>query len=472
MTQENIELVFSQGTSAKKKGKASARLVFLSEDKAFGKLLKVAPSPEGVIIGLGDEKTADAETIRRAAGSAVQYILKTLGAGSLSLSPKSSKKLLSNRKFLAAFTEGAILSAYSFDKYKTPSEEQQQAAKLTGLHLPVPASREILEAKSVAECANWAREIQNEPANVATPTMLSLLAAKEAKIFGMSCKIFGRAELEKMGMNAILAVGRGSAEEPKLIVLEYLPKSGVAKKKIALVGKGVCFDSGGISIKPSRAMDEMKFDKSGAVAAIATMRLASILKLPLHLVALVPAVENLPSGTAGKPGDIVRAHNGKTIEILDTDAEGRLILADALSFACKEHKPDVLIDLATLTGACVVALGDVAAGLFSNDPSLAKELFEAGMESGERLWELPMMWKDYDEKVKSDVADVKNLGESGQAGATAGASFLKEFVSSGTKWAHLDIAGTAWTTKPRHQFSFKGGTGFGVRLLARYLSKQ
>jgi len=466
-TSGNIELIFSK--SPKKTSAGKIELVLQTDDPSAGKLLKVLPSKSGgATIGLGTEKDfSDPETLRRAGGKAVHYSVSVLGEEELVLSEKTSKKILSNKRLLAAFVEGAVLAGYSFDKYKTEGIEERK--RLLKIVLHAPPSREVLEAKTVAECANWAREIQNEPANIATPTMLSLLAAKEAKVFGLSCKIYGRAEMERLGMNAIVAVGKGSLEEPKLIVLEYVPKTGVAKKKIGIVGKGVCFDSGGISIKPSRGMDEMKFDKSGAISALALARYASIAKLPYHIVFAMPVVENMPSGSATKPGDIIRAFNGKTIEILDTDAEGRLILADALSFVSSEHKPDVIIDFATLTGACVVALGDVCAGVFSNDPGLANSLVSAGEASGERVWELPLMMKDYDEKVKSEIADVKNLGESGQAGATAGASFLKFFVGEKIRWAHIDIAGTAWTTKPKNHFLSKGGTGFGVRLVAEYL---
>jgi leucyl aminopeptidase len=469
-----VDIVFSEKRVSAKKGKIPTLTLLLQEESdAAGKALKLFPTgAQEFSVGLGPAKTLDAEGVRRAAGKAVGYLQSTLQKDELLLSASSSRKLLTNRELLAAFVEGAILASYSFSKYKTSETgagggSGKENSTLRTLHLPVPARDEILAARVLAEGTNWAREVENEPANIATPTMLALLAAREAKVLGLTCRIYSRNELEKMGFGAMLAVAKGSAEEPKLIVMEYLPKSGVARRKVAVVGKGVCFDSGGISIKPSKAMDEMKFDKSGGVTAIGIARVAALLKLPVHLLAIVPVVENMPSGTATKPGDIVKSYSGKTIEILDTDAEGRLILADALSFACKEHKPDVVIDLATLTGACVVALGDVAAGLFSNDETLGKDLFRAGLESGELLWELPMMWHDYDEKVKSDVADIKNLGQERQAGATAGASFLKYFVDA-RKWAHLDIAGTAWVTSPKHFFG-RGATGFGIRLITRYL---
>ncbi len=455
-----------------------ARLVLLEESGEHGKLLRVLPTGRlSFSVGLGPRKGLDAETVRRAAGKAVTYARAALGKGSLRLSGDTARAVLSDRRLVAAFVEGAILASYSFVKYKTSSDGASGGGNGNGkdqvflktVHLPVPSSPEIVTAKAVAEGTNWAREIQNEPANVATPTMLSLVAAREAKVLGLSYKAYSRQELEKIGFGAMLAVAKGSAEEPKLIVLEYVPKSGIAKRKVAIVGKGVCFDSGGISIKPAKAMDEMKFDKNGGVAALAIVRLAALLKLPMHIVAIVPAVENMPSGTATRPGDIVKSYSGKTIEILNTDAEGRLILSDALAFACKDHKPDVVIDLATLTGACVVALGDVAAGLFSNDEALAKDLYRAGLESGERLWELPLGWPDYAEGIKSDVADISNASWTRDEDAILAAEFLRTAVSGGARWAHLDIAGMDAAPKGGAYLS-AGASGFGVRLLARYLS--
>jgi len=261
-----------------------------------------------------------------------------------------------------------------------------------------------------------------------------------------------------------LSVASGSCQPPKFIVLEWNPSG--ASDTIAVVGKGITFDSGGISLKPSADMDKMKFDKSGACAVLGIMRAASELRLPLRVVGVIPATENLPGCAASKPGDLVRAYSGKTIEILNTDAEGRLALADALAYAEKQFKPSAIIDLATLTGACIIALGDCASGLLSNNPELAERLKSSGDYSGERVWELPL-WEDYAEKIKSDFADLKNTGD-GTAGTITAAMFLKNFVSEKTAWAHVDIAGTAYTSKAKDIHAV-GSTGLGVRLVTHLL---
>lgn len=270
-----------------------------------------------------------------------------------------------------------------------------------------------------------------------------------------------------MGCNALLSVARGSVEPPVMVVTDYKPAK--FSKTLALVGKGITFDSGGISLKPGKDMDQMKFDKCGACTVVGAVKAASELQIGTRIIGVFAATENLPSGSASKPGDIIHAYNGKTIEILNTDAEGRLILADALSYTIKELKPDYVVDIATLTGACVVALGNSCSGLMGNDSQLIKMVKESGEESGDRAWELPL-WPDYEEKVKSDVGDVKNLGApEGSGGAITAAAFIKAFVGN-SKWAHLDVAGTAWTTSPAGYYS-KGATGVGVRLFAKLAKK-
>jgi leucyl aminopeptidase len=328
----------------------------------------------------------------------------------------------------------------------------------------------VLRGAKMGEAANLARTLQNEPANVATPSWVAAEAtktARAAKKSRLSIRVLGRSELHKLKMNAMLAVASGSAQEPKLVVLQY---RGAAHKgwDAAIVGKGVTFDSGGISIKPSSKMDEMKFDKSGACAIIGIMSGCASLALPLNVVGVAALVENMPGGHAYRPGDILTACNGTTIEVLNTDAEGRVVLADALAYASKAYSPAVMVDLATLTGACAVALGDLASGILSENDELVDELVAAGERCGERLWRLPL-WPEYDDKVKSEVASVKNIGEPGVAGVTAGASFLKPFAGE-RPWAHLDIAGTAYGAKPRGGLS-AGGYGLGVRLVLEYLSE-
>lgn len=307
-----------------------------------------------------------------------------------------------------------------------------------------------------------ARNLQALPPNICTPTYLGNIARNLAKAYRYRVTVLGRAQLEKHGMNALLAVARGSQEEPKLIILEH--RGGGRDAPICFIGKGVTFDSGGISIKPAENMHEMKYDMSGAAAVLGLFETLGHLKPKLNVVGIIPATENLPSGSAVKPGDIVRSHFGKTIEILNTDAEGRLILCDALSFA-RRYKPACVINAATLTGAIVVALGNHASGLMGNDDPLLHEVGRAGDMAGERCWPLPL-WDEYREQLKSDVADVKNIGGRPASSITAG-WFLREFVD-GFPWAHLDIAGTAYTDKDRPDIG-RGPTGVGVRLFSEFI---
>ncbi|MFQ5771006.1 MAG: leucyl aminopeptidase, partial [bacterium] len=317
--------------------------------------------------------------------------------------------------------------------------------------------------KVVSEAANFTRDLQNHPGNWITPTRLAEIARETAKEGGLKCDVLVKEDMEELRMGALLGVAQGSVEPPKFIVLEH--NSGKANiDTIVFVGKGITFDSGGISIKPSEKMEEMKFDMSGGAAVMGALKACAQLDIPLHVVGLIPATENLPGGHSMKPGDILRTSSGKTIEIINTDAEGRLILADALDYA-KRYQPRAVVDLATLTGACVVALGHYATGLFGKDSNLLSRLKQAGEKTGERLWELPL-WEAYDEDIKSDYADVKNsAGRWG--GAITAAAFLAKFAD-GYPWAHLDIAGTAWSDKEL-AYVPKGGTGLGVRLMLQFL---
>ncbi len=380
----------------------------------------------------------------------------------------------SARTFSSQLCSGLEMSTYKFDKYKSG---ESKAAKKANPHAqevifaaPKQLHAQIRQGAKKGEiigiAANFARRLANEPANVATPGFIARAAMDMAKKNGLACKVLGKPKLLGLGMNSMCSVAQGSTQEPALVVLEYMGE-GKGKPFHALIGKGVTFDSGGISIKPAKEMDQMKFDKSGACAVIAAMGALKQLGIRKNIVAVAPLVENLPSGSAYKPGDIVRASNGKTIEVLNTDAEGRMILADALAYTVKNYKPETILDFATLTGACVIALGDVASGLFSNDDALAQSVAEAANAAGERVWRLPL-WREYDSKIKSEVADMKNVGESGQAGPAAGASFLKEFVGK-SKWAHIDIAGTAWLTKPKNGMA-AGATGVGVRIALEHAS--
>jgi len=360
------------------------------------------------------------------------------------------------------------MANYSFVKYMEQKEDKKSEVESVCFVCKKDVSPEVERAKIMGKAANLSRSIQNEPGNIATPEYIATFAQKIAKQNGLECKVLGKKELQKEKMDAMLAVSGGSAHEPKLVVLKYTGNPNSKEIDLAIVGKGVTFDSGGISLKPSPSMVDMKFDKSAACSTIGAMSALSSLDIKKNVVGVAALVENMPGADAYRPGDIVRASNSKTIEVLNTDAEGRVVLADALVFTCKKYKPKELIDMATLTGACVVALGDLAAGLICANDSMSSKLIECGQACGERLWRLPH-WAEYDEKVKSDLADVKNIGEKGSAGTIAGYSFLKPFVDC-KNWAHIDIAGTSWLKSPKRGLSI-GGTGFGTRLCLEYLLK-
>jgi leucyl aminopeptidase len=369
--------------------------------------------------------------------------------------------------FYQTFIEGIILGNYSFDKYKSEKKKQQELTvnfyAENGKYLKTALSRAI----NIMDGVNFTKNLQNEPAITLTPDILAKRIYSNLTEAGAKVKIYNEKEIKKRKMGGVLAVGKGSDFPPRFIVIEYNGASkNKKKKKIALVGKGVTFDSGGISIKPSSHMGEMKADMSGAAVVAGVLLAASKAKLPINLLGIIPSVENMPSGKALKPGDIITTASGKSIEVDDTDAEGRIILSDALDFASKA-KPDVIIDLATLTGACVVALGEIVAGMFTKDDKLANELYKTGLKTYDRVWRLPL-WDDYNNLIKSDVADVKNLGPR-WGGAITAAKFLEHFVDKKIPWAHLDIAGPAMAHE-FNNYTKKYMTGFGVRLLFEYLS--
>jgi leucyl aminopeptidase len=363
---------------------------------------------------------------------------------------------------VAALVEGTELASYRFDRYKGSNADDEPRPSIESLTLlsddggAAEAAREALVA---AEAANRARELQNLPANVVTPSYLADRAGEIAASHDdVSVDVLGRSEIEELGMGGLVAVARGSDEDPRLIVLRYA--GGGSGETLGLVGKAVTFDSGGISIKPSARMHEMKMDMSGGAAVIEAVDAIAELGLGVDVLAVVPSTENMPSGHALKPGDIVTQHNGKTVEIINTDAEGRLILADALSW-CTTEGADRVVDLATLTGAVLTALGSTYAGLISNDDEWAERVRLAGEEVGELAWRLPLH-PEYKELTRGSITDLINASEKRKASTIYAASFLEEFVH-GKPWAHLDIAGTAWDVG--REYVGKGATGYGVRLL-------
>ncbi|WP_025771619.1 leucyl aminopeptidase [Thioalkalivibrio sp. HK1] len=357
------------------------------------------------------------------------------------------------------------IADYRYEHTLAKTRRRYSTIKRIDIHVPSGAKRGridegIATGQAIAAGRTLARDLGNLPGNICTPEYLATTARDLAKRHPkVHARILDEARIERLKMNAFLAVARGSREAPRFVVLEYRGAS-ASKAPIALIGKGITFDSGGISIKPAGAMDEMKFDMCGAASVIGTIEACARLSLPLNIVAIVPACENLPGGKAIKPGDIVTSMSGRTVEILNTDAEGRLILCDAITWA-KSLEPEVIIDVATLTGACVVALGAHASGLFSNHQPLADALLRAGQDSGDRAWQMPL-WPEYEKQLKSRFADVANIGGS-KAGAVTAASFLSIFARQ-ERWAHLDIAGTAWKSGKE-----KGATGRPVGLLCRYL---
>ncbi len=425
------------------------------------------PAERLLLVGLGKRGDLGYERLRQAAGNASQA-LRSARVSSFSSALHLSCTL---PKSLEAVAVGALMGSYSFDLYKTKEKELRFAFQ--AMTLLVASEADIEKERARAErCRRlWegirlARDLVSHPGNVVTPGYLAQAARELAGRNGLECRVYESDELEQLGMNALLGVGRGAEEPPRLIVLQY--HGGAAKgRPVVLVGKGITFDSGGISIKPGPGMEEMKTDMAGSAAVLGTMEAAALLQLPLNLIGIIPTAENMPDGKAFKPGDVLTSLSGTTIEITNTDAEGRLILCDALHFA-QRYKPAALIDLATLTGACVIALGHEASGLLGNDQRLVDALKRAGEESGERVWQLPL-WEEYGEGMKSDIADLKNAG-SRDGGSIKAAWFLKQFVGD-SRWAHLDIAGTAWSDKAR-PYSPKGATGVGVRLLIEYLEQR
>lgn len=417
-----------------------------------------------LLVGLGTRGELTHDRLRQAAGTAVQSLRK---AGITSACSVLHQAAGNDSGWIRAAVEGHLLGGYSFDTFKTGPGEKQGLEELS-LLVPDEAARKEAErgaeeTRIVCEAVALARELVDMPGNIATPAYLADKAREVSIRYGVEYRVLQQEEIEQNGMGALLAVAKGSIQPPRFIIMEY--RGGVAKERpVVLVGKGITFDSGGISLKPREGMEKMKNDMAGGAAVIGAVTAAARLGLPINLVGLIPAAENLPGGRAYKPGDVVKSMAGKTIEIVNTDAEGRLVLCDALHYA-QQFRPAVLIDLATLTGACVVALGSFASGLMGNDDRLVRALKKAGEASGERVWELPA-WDEYGELMKSDIADMKNAGGP-TAGALSAGWFLRQFVG-GTRWAHLDIAGTAWEEKGRPCHP-KGATGVGVRLLVEYL---
>ena len=425
---------------------------------------------EGIlVVGLGKRDDFEPETLRRAAGSACRSLqTNRVTAVVLDAAPYTDLPI-------EAFVEGLALSQYQFQPYKNPPKDGPEPTQIENLTCIISSESAVDAAKARCDAAaivcghaNWARDLAHQPANHLTPGSLAQRAGEMAAAVGLEYEHLDAERMAELGMNALLAVGKGSAEPPSFIILRY--RYDVKAPTLGLVGKGITFDTGGISIKPSDGLHEMKYDMCGAAAVLGAMAAIAELKPSINVTAFVPAAENVPGSRAQKPGDIVRAYNGKTIEVNNTDAEGRLILADALAYMVDTEKPARIVDLATLTGACIVALGHQAAALLSTDDELANHIEESANRTAERVWRLPL-WADYDKLIEGTHADLCNIGPAREAGTIVGGSFLKAFVGD-TPWAHLDIAGAAWGVKNVPYWSEKYATGYGVRLMVDWVRRE
>jgi leucyl aminopeptidase len=419
------------------------------------------PAKRLVLVGLGKQSEVTLETIRQALGSAAKRVRQAKVESFAVALPTVTPHGMSSLDVAQAMVEGAILGSYQFTVYRS---EAVSGKAVAGMKILIPQKSQLRRGIATAEATVFVRDLCNHPSNILTPAKVADEAKAIAKAEKISIKVLEQNEMERLGMGALLGVARGSQEPPKFIILEYNGAKKKDERPVVLVGKTITFDTGGISLKPAENMEHMKADMTGGAEVLASIRAAARLKLPLRLISILPVAENMPGGRAMKPGDIVKTLSGKTVEVQNTDAEGRLILADGLAYAMR-YKPAALIDIATLTGACVVALGQFAIGMFGTDQALKEQVRKAGQKAGERVWEMPL-WEEYFEQLKSDVADMRNIGGRGGGMITA-ALFLSKFVGD-CPWVHLDIASTDWSERERAYIP-KGPTAIGTRLLMQYL---
>jgi leucyl aminopeptidase len=421
-----------------------------------------------LLIGVGPRKTITAETLRRFAGRAIQQAMGAKSTTIAIVAPAAELLDIQAPTVCSALFEGACLANHAFTHYKEKPKQNLLKDIAVLVSNETAKKYKALPARIAAICQGtlMARDWVNTPANDKLPEQLAKAFESAARQSGLHVKILDQAQLKRQKFNALLAVAAGSAHAPRLVEMVYAPRK--PERTIVLVGKGVTFDTGGLNIKPSAGLQAMKGDMAGAAAVAGAMTALALLKPKQRVIGITPIVENMPSGSATRPGDIITSYAGKTVEIGNTDAEGRLILADALAYAIKTHKPDIIIDLATLTGACVVALGEKMAGVFSADDDLAGAIVAAGETTFERCWRMPLL-EDYKELLKSDLADISNMPNTRYGGAITAALFLSEFTT-GARWAHIDIAGPA-ASKKGNGYCTPGGTGFGVRLLCELLTR-
>ncbi len=421
-----------------------------------------------LLVGVGDKSDYKVASVANLSGTATRALRKR-NVKSFALLPRSDSGATEVAQNAA---QGFVTSQFELDKYRTKDKNTKTVDNFV---ICVDGAKEsdlkngLSRGQIIGDSMNFTRDLANEPPNILQPTEFAKRAQAIAKETGLKCEILDEAKMEKLGMGSLLSVSIGSEQPAKLIILKYEPKKSTAKKGelLAIVGKGITFDTGGISLKPGEGMDAMKYDMSGGASVVGTMRAIGLLKPSVPVLGIVAAVENMPDGKASRPSDVVTAMNGKTIEILNTDAEGRLVLADAVAYAEKQGATRI-IDMATLTGAVIIALGDLNTAVLGNDQDLVDEIVACGKEVGESYWQLPI-GKDYSKGIKSDIADIKNIGPSRKAGTIVGAVFIQEFIDK-AKWAHLDIAGTAWNDNEKpHQA--KGPTAVAVRMLVKLIEK-
>lgn len=421
------------------------------------------PAKRVLLLGLGKQADFNVERLRQAAGKMASAV-RDLGVKAFSVDFGEWVEAPATEA-ASAFAEGALLGTYTFGKYQTTKKDVKELDAITLLSADKDEAAEyktgLERGRLIAEAVTFSRDLVSAPPNEVTPSEIGRRAQAFSKELGLTCKVLDEKEIAKLKMGAFLGVAQGALkdEPPRFIIVEYMPL-GAKVQPLVFVGKGITFDSGGISIKPGAGMEKMKYDMAGAAAVLGAIKAIASLKLPVNVVALVPSTENMPGGDAIHPGDVLTSMSGKTIEVINTDAEGRLILADALTYA-ERYNPKGVVDLATLTGACVIALGNNAIGLMGNNEDFIQKVRQAGENTNERAWPLPL-WEEYHDLIKSDIADMKNSGGR-EAGTISAAAFLSKFTEK-YPWAHLDIAGTAWEEKGK-PYVPKGATGIGVRLL-------
>lgn len=441
-------------------GKAGEVVVFHTQ--------RTIPAKRLILVGLGKKPELGLDQIRQAMGYAVKRVRQAKCGTFMAALPSVVPDGASPIDVAQTMTEGALLGSYQFTIYRSDAPPGREVTAMTILAPQKDHLRQLSEGirrgVATAEATVFVRDLCNHPSNVMTPTRIASEAKTVAKEAGVHLKILEQKEMEKLGMGALLGVAKGSHQPPKFIILRYQGAKKKDDRPVVLVGKTITFDTGGISLKPAENMEQMKADMTGGAEVLAAMRAAARLRLPLNLVSILPAAENMPGGRAMRPGDVVKTLAGKTVEVQNTDAEGRLILSDGLAYATR-FKPAALIDIATLTGACVVALGQFAIGMFGTDAPLKEAIRKAGLRAGERVWEMPL-WEEYFEQLRSDVADMRNIGGRGGGMITA-ALFLSKFVGD-APWVHLDIASTDWSERERAYIP-KGPTGIGTRLLIQFL---